>query len=70
MVCMHRMSADGRLMMGSEVQPLHSVAGYGAMPQRSPSFKSMGRAARMAVAALAACTVADHAPYGNPFADA
>ena len=53
------MSIDGRVL-GIDSQPLHSVAGYGALPQRNPSYKSMGRAARMAVAALASCTLAEH----------
>ena len=56
---MCRLSLDGRLLGRADSQPLHSVAAYGALPQRNPSYKSMGRAARMAVAALASCTLAD-----------
>ena len=67
-----RLSVDGRLMGRADSQPLHSVAGYGALPQRNPSYKNLGRAARMAVAALASCTLADHhtntGPI-NPFCD-
>lgn len=61
---------DGRLLASSDSQPLHSVAAYGALPQRNPSYKNLGRAARMAVAALASCTLAEHTYADrNPFAD-
>ncbi|KAK9813544.1 hypothetical protein WJX73_006112 [Symbiochloris irregularis] len=67
----HKLSHDGRLLAGQgDSQPLHQMAAYGALPQRSHSYKNLGRAARMAVAALAACTLSDSdcpapAPFGS-----
>ena len=68
---------DGR-MLHTDSPPLHSVAAYGGLPQRhadamNPSYRTLGRAARMAVAALASCTLAEHShahAMHDPFADA